>query len=528
MFFQKYFRWIVVALLALLYFGSVWQRPLFTGEEFRCAEIAREMIESAPVPRLNGEPLLAEPPLIHWINAGIMSVIGERPAAVRLAGAAATLLTAALILLLGRRSGIPRLGEAAALVWLFSAAVYAAGTGGGGDALFVFFLMLALAMFFFAATEEACRRRIGFLLLAGIGWGGAVLCRGMEGAVLPLIPVLAFLCRQKNWKRLCILPWIPLAAAALIVAGGSALCRWSVPVLFAAPNLSGGFSIARLLLLPLAGTLPWILFLPMVWHGYRIDPAGARQIPLLRFAACMMLMILIVPFFSGGGTAFCFLPCFPAAALLFACGMLRASDRGDYWWVNRVMNLLVWGLLPFPLLLFVLQTLAKFTRRIPSELVLYRFNENYYLPVLALMVMVIWFRMAAREPGGARKFGCFCVGMGFLLLAAPASVPWRFVRDRAPEAFLRQILLPRVGPETTVLAEPQLLPAAAWTLKRTGIGVFAAGAEKHVASGREVVVITGEEARVRRMPAPRTTCRAGELFVVHYQKRGSRGAEGLK
>lgn len=59
----------MIALLALLYLGSVWQRPLYLGEEFRQAEIAREMTVSAPVPHLNGETLAGEPPL----------AIGETP-----------------------------------------------------------------------------------------------------------------------------------------------------------------------------------------------------------------------------------------------------------------------------------------------------------------------------------------------------------------------------------------------------------------------------------------------------------------
>ncbi len=202
--------------------------------------------------------------------------------------------------------------------------------------------------------------------------------------------------------------------------------------------------------------------------------------------------------------------------------MLQASDRGDYWWVNRMLNLLVWGILPVPLLLFVLQTLAKFAWRVPAELLLYRSHENYCLPVLALMVVVIWFRMAAREPGGACKFGCFCVGMAFFLLAAPISIPWRFVRDFAPEAFLRQVAVPLSKSETVVLADPPLMPAAAWTLKRTGIGtlpekVDAAGIAE-ISGGRELLFITGDEARVRRLPASRTTWRAGGLFVVHYPK----------
>ena len=522
MFFQKYFRSIVIALLALLYLGSVWQRPLYIDTEFRQAEIAREMMATAPMPEFCGELLPGEPPLVHWVNAAVMALTGEQPAAVRLAGALATLLTAGVIFLLGRRSGVPRLAEAAALVWLFSAAVFAAGTSGGGDALFVFFNTLTLAMFFFAATESALARRCAYLALCGVGWALAMLCRGAEALPMAVIPAAVFLVWRKEWKSLLVLPWVPLAVAALIVAGCAMACRVNLMEWFPfPPEAAGGgtFPLAWLIL-PFAGTLPWILFLPMVWHGYRIDFAGAGKISLLRFALCMLLMGVVVPFFPAGGAAFRFLPCLPAAAILFAFGMLRASDRGDYWWVNRGMNLLVWCLLPFPLLLFLLQTLAKFTRRVPSELVVYRFHENYYLPVVALMVMVIWFRMASREPGGARKFGCFCIGLAFLFLSAPVSMPWRFVRDFAPEAFLRQVAVPRAAGDTAVLANGSLRAAAAWTLKRSDVGTLEAmpvnGGVLELPRERGLLVITDDEAQVRRMPAPKTTYRAGGVFVVHY------------
>ncbi len=278
MFFQKYFRWIVIALPALFYFGSVWQRPLYLETEFRQAEIARETATTFPVPSLNGEQLPGTPPLVHWCNAAVMKGIGEQPAAVRLTAALATLLTAGVIWLLGKRSGIPRLGEAAALIWLFCGAVYTAGTRGGDDALFVLFNTVTLAAFFLAATETVPRRRIGFLVLCGIGWAAAILCRGGEALLTAAVPAVVLLLRRREEGRaLLSLLWIPLLVAALLVAGCAAACRaapaaWLLPGGDSAP----GSPVAGLLL-SLAGLLPWILFLPMVWHGYRIAPEGARR-----------------------------------------------------------------------------------------------------------------------------------------------------------------------------------------------------------------------------------------------------------
>ena len=99
-------------------------------------------------------------------------------------------------------------------------------------------------------------------------------------------------------------------------------------------------------------------------------------------------------------------------------------------------------------------------------------------------------------------------------------MPWRFVRDFAPEAFLRQVAVPRAAGDTAVLANGSLRAAAAWTLKRSDVGTLEAmpvnGGVLELPRERGLLVITDDEAQVRRMPAPKTTYRAGGVFVVHY------------
>ena len=120
---RRYGKYAVILLLAAIYLGSIWQRPLFLPDEMRYSEIPREMIASGSwiSPQLNGMDYFEKPVLGYWLIAGAMKLFGERPAAVRFPSAVATLLSAGVIWLVGMRAGDRRLGTAAAAVFLFSA-----------------------------------------------------------------------------------------------------------------------------------------------------------------------------------------------------------------------------------------------------------------------------------------------------------------------------------------------------------------------------------------------------------------------
>ncbi len=66
-------RWqlILLATLALAWFGSLDHRHLIKPDEGRYAEIAREMAASGDwvTPRLNGIKYFEKPPLQYWVTA---------------------------------------------------------------------------------------------------------------------------------------------------------------------------------------------------------------------------------------------------------------------------------------------------------------------------------------------------------------------------------------------------------------------------------------------------------------------------
>ena len=173
----KYRKYLVVAALVFVYLGSIWQRPMFTPDEFRYAEITREMIVSGDwiLPRQMG----------YWLNAVAELICGDRPMAVRLFPAIATLLSAGVIWMLCRRAGERQLGVVAPVIYLTTGLVFAIGTYGVLDAPFAFFLLWSVAATYFAWSETKPGRRAGYLALAGVGCGLAFLSKGLLAVVLP-------------------------------------------------------------------------------------------------------------------------------------------------------------------------------------------------------------------------------------------------------------------------------------------------------------------------------------------------------
>ena len=76
----------LLALFAVAYLAPLGMRPLFQPDEFRYAEIPREMLAGGDwiVPRLDGMRYFEKPVLGYWLTAASMAVFGENPFAARL------------------------------------------------------------------------------------------------------------------------------------------------------------------------------------------------------------------------------------------------------------------------------------------------------------------------------------------------------------------------------------------------------------------------------------------------------------
>ena len=128
--------WIVCFAIALIYFGGIWHRPLFSPAEVRQALTAREMLISGNfvTPTLNGVPCFDKPAPYYWFTAAALKVFGENNFAVRFPSALFTLLTAAVIYLFCLLNGEKKKAAAASLLYVCCGTVFAGASNALPDA----------------------------------------------------------------------------------------------------------------------------------------------------------------------------------------------------------------------------------------------------------------------------------------------------------------------------------------------------------------------------------------------------------
>lgn len=222
---------LLLAALCAPMFIQLGRWPLIDPDEGRNAEVAREMLASGQwlVPHFNGLPFLDKPPFLFWAIASSFAVFDLSEVAARLpvalSGAAVVLLTFALgRTLLDARRGFwaAAIVATSPLVLIFSRLVIF-------DMPFTALVTLAL---YALVRAQLSPRPPGWLCVAGLSMGVAVLTKGPVGFVLPLLGWMAArstLPRSEHWApRHAWLATIPFAAAVA--------APWVIQVAWAEPD----------------------------------------------------------------------------------------------------------------------------------------------------------------------------------------------------------------------------------------------------------------------------------------------------
>ena len=180
-------RWIAGAILicALAWFAGLEYRGLFTPDEGRYADIAREMLDSNDwvTPRLNGIKYLEKPPLQYWATAGAFAMLGVDEWTARLWPALTGFLGVVFTAFAGLRLA-PR------SPWLLTALTVAGCWGYVLGAQFLtldmgltFFLTVAMLSFALSRRPDASpRAERGWMILAWAAVACAVLSKGIVGS----------------------------------------------------------------------------------------------------------------------------------------------------------------------------------------------------------------------------------------------------------------------------------------------------------------------------------------------------------
>ena len=481
---MKYFLWGLL-FFAVAYLIPIAGRPLHRPDEFRYAEIPREMIESGDfvTPRLLGVRYFEKPVLGYWLVAGSFKLFGQNRFSLRLPMALAAGLTALLLALWIKRSTRdPEWALWAALFYLSTGLGWLIGTTAVLDSILCLFTTATLICVHQAVTTEKWNfERLIWLVLCGVTAGLGFMTKGFVAWAVPGCAAVAWLLWTKRFRALLWLPWIPLAVMAATVA------PWAMEIHRAEPDFWHYFVVVEhfqrfkssaetqhpkpfwFYIPVLAGTLFPALI--TVFSGAAAGKELWKKVwknDLWRFAFCGFLLPFCFFSASKGKLATYILVCYPfvsALLVLPALEALRAGRRGAQLTVKWSFDivgaaLFVLGAAEIAFGLALLPP-VRLQRLIPA---LDGAAAMFILLGLAAAAGGFW-QLRNRNSIPLRIAGFF--GFFALAMAAGAALP-DFRSDKMPERYLRQFAAEgKFDPERAVIfTNGQMGHAVAWTFHR--------------------------------------------------------------
>ena len=524
---------IVCFAIALIYFGGIWHRPLFSPDEVCQALTAREMLISGSfaVPTLNGVPCFDKPAPYYWLTAAALKVFGENTFAVRFPSALFTLLTAAAIYFFCLLNGEKKKAAVSSLLYVCCGTVFAGASNALPDAVTAFFAVVSMMCgFFFFRAEAPLKGWLAMLVCAvsaGIGFMSG-------GFYVPLAAASVFLIYGLSQKEylitlsgfaigcgLFILTVLPGAYYLLNHADpafGQAYCRWK----------SCGPAELELLYAAL-GTLPALLVLPSGIAAAKRAGQTFFSCGQQRFFSLLSLLFLTILAVLAGKNDLAFaLPVFPFFALTGADCLLEAQKQNDIALSEKMLHIFC-AVFGGVMLLF---TIWHFVPGISGKWKLY--TSHSMIPVImASGLVLLWFNMAVKEKAAfpERKFLYFCIGCGVLLISFSHIIPFKILRRFDQTGFIRNAVLPHYSTGARVFADDGMAPAAAWVLRRNVELCFdgarrdrkALSAEqlkkiimKADKKRQQIIIFTRNREFLSEFPSRRTMIRSGRMTAVIY------------
>lgn len=344
---------------------------LIEPTETRYAEIAREMLVSRDwlIPRLNGIPHFAKPPLAYWSAASGMAVLGVNEWGARLGAA----LAASFVLWCTARMA-RQAGGALAPAFLVSSVLFFALSHQLASDIF---LAAAVAGFYAAILDPRTRASLWVFVALAVGFmakGPVVLVLTVGPALLAAAwardgsPARA-LASWRGWLLFAViaLPWY---LVVLIRTHGlwTYFFQRQIWERYATTVHQRGGTIYYFLIVVLAGALPWTFSAAREWwHAAR--EAGRRNLPDALLASWIGLPMVFFSF-SGSKLPAYVLPLFPALAVLASCW--PKPERLGHW--LRI------ALATFAVLLALLAALTSFDSRLGSPRSLARTIQDLRRP----------------------------------------------------------------------------------------------------------------------------------------------------
>ncbi|MHB8381277.1 MAG: ArnT family glycosyltransferase, partial [Candidatus Binataceae bacterium] len=227
---------------ALLYLPALGHPPLWEPDEGRYAEIPREMLLSGDLvtPRDDFVRYLEKPPLVYWLTAASIRVLGRNEFAVRLPVALFSIGQVVITAVLGEAILGPAAGLAAAGALALSALFFGFARFATLDPALAFFVTAGLAAFYAAARAPALGAGAGrrWMLLAAAMFALGTLAKGPVALVLGGGVALTDLLVERRWSEI---PRMPLLSCALVY--GLIAVPWFVLVALRNPGFMHFFFV---------------------------------------------------------------------------------------------------------------------------------------------------------------------------------------------------------------------------------------------------------------------------------------------
>lgn len=333
----------LIAVFALLWFGTLEHRRLINPDEGRYAEIPREMVASGDwtTPRLNDIKYFYKPPLQYWATAAAFTVFGEHHWTARLWPALTGFLGVLFTGLATARLFSPLAGVIAGAV-LGSSVLWNvighANTLDMGVSALLAAAILALCLAHRDGSSESRRWLDGAWALLAL----ATLSKGLIGLVLPAATVVAYMLWQRDWRLLARLRLVRGVAILLAITA-----PWFIAVSIANPEFPHYFFIHEhferfltkthgryqpawyFIPILLLGMIPWLGSLAQgLWQGKESRGDFSAQRFLLTWT------VVVFGFFSVSSSklASYILPIFPAIASLIGLYLAERQGRSELRW----------------------------------------------------------------------------------------------------------------------------------------------------------------------------------------------------
>ncbi|NCX93372.1 MAG: glycosyltransferase family 39 protein [Gammaproteobacteria bacterium] len=331
--------WVFFIAFFLLCLG-LGSYPLFTPDEGRYAEIAREMLslKSWLIPHLDGYVYLEKPPLFYWLEAGFIHCFGTSEFALRLLPVLAGSFTVVTTYVFTRHFFSKKAAFCAALILISSPLFFSLAHTITPDILLTCLLTLSLCTFYAGLQHSNPKIRTAFLYVAYAIAGATFLTKGLIGIVFPMLIFGAWILWTGRFRSLALMR-IPtgLLLSLLIVLPWLALVEHRIPsfwhfffldqqiLRYATDEAHRHMAPWYYVLVLIIGFLPWTLLIPQMIRFHLKNESDSSQ--PIKFLTLWAGIIFIFFAFSHSKLPSYLLPMMPPMAILTGLFLAKRLDQ---------------------------------------------------------------------------------------------------------------------------------------------------------------------------------------------------------